>query len=264
MGAAIIQEQVGDPQCHALNLSDAQRCIAEATAHDNLFCRFHAKQCFGLYMGYKRRNAELDALAAQEPAFFLRARKNKNKKPSLVSETFEDIQTEAELQQVHHYLFKQYVLLGKVISARNLHHKHFYSLEMDYGHKMYVDKLVQTRHAVTKALESLERRTAQILYRREKWFEWVREVQDDHDQDNKEEQKKKVKLEAALFRRHWREMEARLKAAREKEEKRRQEAYLEEVWRERMKEEESERSLDVEDGINGVWWGGLGSYRGCV
>lgn len=77
MGA--IAQEIGDPQCHALNLSDAQRCIAQATAHDNLFCRFHAKQCFSLYMGYKRRNAELDALAAQEPAFL------RNTKKSLVS-----------------------------------------------------------------------------------------------------------------------------------------------------------------------------------
>ncbi|KAM7183928.1 hypothetical protein V8F20_012427 [Naviculisporaceae sp. PSN 640] len=227
MGA--IAQEIGGPQCHALNLSDAQRCDQATANEDNLFCRFHAKQCFGLYMGYKRRNAELDALAAREPAFL------RNTKKSLVSQTFEDIQTEAELQEVHNYLFKQYVLLGKVISARNLHHRHFYSLEMDYGHKVYLDKLVQTRHTVTKALESLERRTAQILYRREKWFEWVREVQDDQD-TNREKEQKKIKLEAALFKRHWREMEDRLKAAREKEEKRRQEAYLEEVWKERMQQ----------------------------
>lgn len=117
----------------------------------------------------------------------------------------------------------------------NLHHKHFYSLEMDYGHKAYLDKLVQARHTVTKALECLEKRTAQILYKREKWFQWVLEVQDDQEKTREKEQKK-IKLEAALFKRHWREMEARLKAAREKEDKRRQEAYLEEVWKERMQE----------------------------
>ncbi|KAM7215461.1 hypothetical protein V8F06_009127 [Rhypophila decipiens] len=241
MGATF--DHVGDAQCQALNLSDAQRCTAEASAHDNLFCFFHARQCWGLYMGYKRRNAELDALAAQEPAFLRKTKK------SLVAQTFEDIQTEEELQEVHTYLFKRYVLLGKVISARNLHHKHFYSMEMDYGHQAYLDKLVQTRHAVTQALESLEKRTAQILYQREKWFEWVREVQDDQDKNRQKEQKK-IRLEAALFRRHWKEMEARLRAAREKEEKKRQEAYLDEVWRERMRE----RAESGEETDSGEEW----------
>ncbi|KAK4213764.1 hypothetical protein QBC37DRAFT_440623 [Rhypophila decipiens] len=185
----------------------------------------------------------LDALAAQEPAFLRKTKK------SLVAQTFEDIQTEEELQEVHTYLFKRYVLLGKVISARNLHHKHFYSMEMDYGHQAYLDKLVQTRHAVTQALESLEKRTAQILYQREKWFEWVREVQDDQDKNRQKEQKK-IKLEAALFRRHWKEMEARLRAAREKEEKKRQEAYLDDAWRERMKE----RAESGEETDSGEEW----------
>ncbi|KAK3303235.1 uncharacterized protein B0T15DRAFT_495800 [Chaetomium strumarium] len=111
------------------------RCAAEATAHDGLFCKFHAKQCFGLYMGYKRRNAELDALAATAPAFLRKS------KASLASQTFEQLTSETEVSEVHEYLFKQYVLLGKVIAARKIHHKHFYSLEMDYGHKAYLDKL---------------------------------------------------------------------------------------------------------------------------
>lgn len=65
----VVVHEAVEPQCRALNLSDARRCVGEATAHDGLFCRFHARQCFGLYRGYKRRNAELDALAQQEPAF---------------------------------------------------------------------------------------------------------------------------------------------------------------------------------------------------
>ncbi|KAJ4302088.1 hypothetical protein N0V88_002224 [Collariella sp. IMI 366227] len=222
----ILHELVG-PQCQALNLSDGQRCVAEATAHDNLFCHFHAKQCFGLYMGYKRRNAELDALAAQEPPFLHAS------KASLASQTFKSLASEPEVHAVHEYLFQQYVLLGKVISARKLHHKHFFSLEMDYGHKAYLDKLVSTRHSVLKALENLERRTAELLYEKENWYSWVRQVQDNEDQ-NREKEQKKVKLEAALFRRHWREMEMRLAAAREKEEQRRQEVYLDEAWKERM------------------------------
>jgi hypothetical protein len=147
---------------------------------------------------------------------------------------------------VHEYLFKQYVLLGKVIAARKIHHKHFYSLEMDYAHKAYLDKLVNTRHSVLKALEHLERRTAQLLYKKERWFDWVRQVQDD-EEEKREKEQKMIKLEAAMFRRHWREVEARLAAAREKEEKRRQEAYLEEVWRERMAAESGDESHDDAD-----------------
>ena len=254
--AIVVVREVGEPQCQALNLSDTQRCIAEATAHDGLFCRFHARQCFGLYMGYKRRNAELDARAAQEPAFLHAS------KTALASSTFDAIVSEDQVREVHEYLFGQYVLLGKVIAARKLHHKHFFSLEMDYGHKAYLDKLVSTRHSVVKALESLERRTAQLLYEKEKWFTWVRQVQHDEDQ-NRENEQKKVKLEAALFRRHWREMEARLAASREKEEKLRQEAYLDEVWKERMATEPNSDSA-AWDPIEDVFEEDRGRYLDLI
>ncbi|KAK4138114.1 hypothetical protein BT67DRAFT_430801 [Trichocladium antarcticum] len=73
-----------------------------------------------------------------------------------------------EVHEVHEYLFGHYVLLGQVIAARKLHHKHFFSLEMDYGHKTYLDRLVSTRRSVLKALENPERRTAELLYEQEK------------------------------------------------------------------------------------------------
>lgn len=237
---AAVAGGIAEPRCQALNLSDAQRCVAQATAYDNLFCRFHAKQCFGLYIGYKQRNAELDALAANEPAYL------RNSKIPLGSQAFEAIQSEEELQEVHSYLFNQLVLLGKVISARKLHHKHFFPLEMDYGHKAYLDKLVSTRHSVVKALENLEKRTAEVLYEKEKWFGWVREVQKSEDR-NREKEQKKIKLEAALFRRNWREMQARLATAREKEERKRQEVYLEEAWKERIASEPEQSEDDGSD-----------------
>lgn len=59
MGAV---HEIVDPQCRALDLPDALRGVSEATVHDGLFCRLCVKQCFGLYVGYKRRNAELEAL----------------------------------------------------------------------------------------------------------------------------------------------------------------------------------------------------------
>ncbi|KAH8882225.1 hypothetical protein GQ53DRAFT_753902 [Thozetella sp. PMI_491] len=229
------------PQCQALNISDSLRCTATATANNNLFCQFHAKQCFGLYIGYKRRNAELDRRAQEEEPAFLR-----NATVALVNQTFDKVTDEEELKDIHAFLFKQYVLLGNVITARNTHHKHFYSLEMDYGHKLYLDKLVGRRHTIAKALENLERRTAEALYEKEKWFTWVRKVQDD-EEDKREKEQKKAKLEAAMFRRHCKEMEARLAAAKAKEEKKRQEAYLEEVWRERMAAKGASEELNEEN-----------------
>ncbi|KAK3680976.1 hypothetical protein B0T22DRAFT_523758 [Podospora appendiculata] len=213
------------PRCHALNLSDSQPCASVATAYNDLFCNFHAKPCFGLYMGYKRRNAELDALAGKEPAFL------RESKTALVSQTFAGVKSESELHEIHDFLFGQYVFLGKVISARKLHHKHFFSVEMDYGHKVYLDKLIGSRRSALKALENLERRTAEVLYEKEKWFGWVREVQNE-EETKREKEQKKVKLEAALV----------------KEEKKRQELYLEKVWRERMAAASSAAESSDDDG----------------
>lgn len=107
------------------------------------------------------------------------------------------------------------MLLEKCVAARKLHHAHFYSLEMDYGHKAYLDKLLNQQKNVLLALESLERRTTEVLYEQEKWFAWVRDVQSKEDATRVKE-KEMVKLEAALFKRHKEEIEARLKSARQK------------------------------------------------
>ncbi|KAH6841192.1 hypothetical protein B0I37DRAFT_419158 [Chaetomium sp. MPI-CAGE-AT-0009] len=61
--------------------------------------------------------------------------------------TFGGITSEGQVHEVHGYLFRLYVLLGEGISARKLHHKPLFSLEMDYGHEVYPDKLISTRHS---------------------------------------------------------------------------------------------------------------------
>lgn len=179
-------------------------------------------------MGYKRRNAELDKLSADGPHFLVR---NSGTPPANLS--FKNLKDSIELHEIQAHLFKQYVLLGKVIAARQLHHKHFFSLEMDYGHKVYLEKL-QARHIGTlRALERIEQRTATVLYEREQWFKWVKATQAEEEATREKEQKK-VKLEAAMFQRHWKDMQSRLKSLRDREEKLRQNAYLDEIWRERM------------------------------
>lgn len=216
-----------------MQLSDSQACTQAATHAHGLFCRLHSKQAHGLYKGYKRRNARLDAQDDEAPAYL------KNTQVPLANQTFEDIQDESVLQAVHSYLFDKYVLLGQVIDARKLHHKHFYPLQVDYGHQAYLDKLSSQRHTVLRSLEVLGKQTAKVLYQNEQWFTWVRKVQE-NEETNREREQKKVKQEAALFRRHIKNLHSRLDLMRQKEEKMRQDVYLEEAYRERIAAEELE------------------------
>ncbi|KAI1444975.1 hypothetical protein F5Y02DRAFT_408701 [Annulohypoxylon stygium] len=233
-----------DPTYQAVNLSDGQPCKAVATTWENLFCRFHGKQCHGLYIGYKRRNAKLDALSENLPPYL------RDSQVSLANETF-DVDDEATLREIHSHLYQEYVLLGKVIDAIKLHHKHFYPLQMDYGHQAYLDTLSNRRHIVLRALEKLETRTAQILYKKEKWYNWVREAQEE-EEATRETESKKIKLEAAMFKRHWKKMQVRLRAQREKEEKQRQDAYLEAAYQERMSANDSEDDAEMWDPIEDI------------
>lgn len=190
-------------------------------------------------MGYKRRNAELDRLSADGPPFLV---KNSATPPANLS--FKSLKDPSELHEIQAHLFKQYVLLGKVIAARQLHHKHFFSLEMDYGHKVYLEKL-QARHIGTlRALERIEQRSATVLYEREQWFKWVKATQAEEEATREKEQKK-VKLEAAMFQRHFKDLQSRLKSMRDKEDKLRQDAFLDQIWKERMASA-SEGEGDVE------------------
>ncbi|KAK8072268.1 MFS allantoate transporter [Apiospora saccharicola] len=226
--------------CQALNLSNGQACKEAATASNNLFCRFHAKQCYGLYKGYKRRNLKLDALSEQAPSYLQHA------DVPLANDDFEKVDDEGVLKDIHGHLFELYVLLGKVIDARKLHHKHFYPLTLDYGHQAYLDGLTNRRHVILRALERVEKRTAEVLYDKERWFDWVREVQED-DEMNREKEQKRVKAEAAMFRRHYQKVQTRLQAERQREEKRRQDAYLEAVYQERQASSSPDEEEDIED-----------------
>ncbi|KAI1754831.1 hypothetical protein F4782DRAFT_528188 [Xylaria castorea] len=233
---------LSEPICQALNLSDGKRCTTAATVWDDLFCGFHGNQCYGLYAGYKRRNAQLDGLAEQAPPYL-------TSKTPLSNETFEHVQDETVLNEINAHLFSEYVLLGKVIDARKLHHKHFFPLKLDYGHQAYLDTLSNRRHIVLRALERVVKRTAEVLYAKEKWFTWIEEVQ--HvEETSREKEAKKVKLEAALFKRHWKKMQARLRTQREKEEKQRQESFLESAYQERINAAtESEQDVELWDPI---------------
>jgi len=162
-------------QCRALNVSDEKRCEETATSVNGMFCGFHSKQCQGkstalelpeqhdtdqldpgLYRGYKLRNERLDRLNASPPAFLA------NTKIALSGQDFEDVDSKEVCHEIHKYLFLKLQLLDRVIRARKLHHSRFFSLDMDYGHSKYLDSLFTQKETITKALERLERRTAEV------------------------------------------------------------------------------------------------------
>ncbi|KAK7510175.1 uncharacterized protein IWZ02DRAFT_386339, partial [Phyllosticta citriasiana] len=182
----------------------------------------------------------LDALVANPPPYL------KKTKESLNQIFFWDIDHVEELKELHTHLFYRHALLDRVIRARKLHTSRFYALDFDYGHKQYLDQLSGQKASVLRALERLERRTAEVMCSKRKWFNWVRHLEDKVDKQ-REAEKKKVKQEAALFKRHWKEVEKRMRDLRKKEEEKRQQEFLDQAWRERQK-------LDVEDDSDDMEW----------
>lgn len=151
-------------------------------------------------MGYKRRNAELDKWAVDGPAVLVQ---NSGTPPANLS--FKNLKDPAELREIQDHLFKLHVLLGRVIKARQLHHNHFFSLEMDYGHKVYLEKLQARQIGTLRALERIGQRIGNVVYENEQWYKWVKATQAEEEATRDKEQKK-VKLEAAMFQRHWKDL----------------------------------------------------------
>lgn len=166
----------------------------------------------------------------------------------LANQTFTEIDSEDTLHEIHDYLALKYALLERVIRARKLHHSRFFSLQLDYGHQHYLDRLSSRRFTVLRALERLERRAVEVLYKKRKWFRWVRECQDE-EETARENEKKKVKKEAALFKRYSKEVQARLRELKAKEDLKRQEAYLEGVYNSTLSEEREAEWDPIEDVI---------------
>jgi hypothetical protein len=207
-----------DGLCTAVNLHNEVKCDAPAQSANGLFCVFHAKQCHALYVGYKRRTFELDALEKSAAATLL---------PKDYGNTdWSSITSAGELRKVQEYLNQRLLLLHRCITARDVHHSHFYADTSDFGHKTFLDRLRSHRQTVTGALLRIERRMLMLQYKDAEWMVWVRSLQAAEDAKSSAE-KKKVKAEHALFR----ENQARIEKAREEEEKRRrEEREREEVW----------------------------------
>ncbi|KAF7909232.1 hypothetical protein EAE99_011447 [Botrytis elliptica] len=230
-------ETNSSPQCNALNVSDEKRCLENATSVNGLFCSFHSKQCQGLYRGYKLRTARLERLDKTPPPYLA------NTKTALGNETFKDVTTEAECKELHDWLWTKYQLLERVIRARKLHHSRFFSQNMDYGHVKFLDQLKNQKIHVTYALEKLERRTTEILYQNQQWFKWVRECQDD-EEAHREKEQKRIKQEAQLWQRNWKQAKQRMEEKMRREEKKKQDTFLERIYKEKMKEIEENEGTD--------------------
>ena len=165
----------------------------------------------------------------------------------LANQNFVDIESQATLDELHKYLFTRYALLDRVIRARKLHHSRFYSLNLDYGHQHYLDDLQNQRFIVLRALGRLERRRGDVLFKEQKWFNWIRDCQDE-EESRKDKESVKVKREAAFFKRHQKEVELRMKKSRDKERARQQDVFLEQAYQERLAQLDDDEDWDpIED-----------------
>ncbi|OQV00840.1 hypothetical protein CLAIMM_06285 [Cladophialophora immunda] len=191
----------------------------------------------GLYKGYKRRNAQLDALTASPPAYLAQCG------TKLANENFMAVEDEDRLEEIHNHLFKI----------------HFYAQTMDYGHAKYLNTLITQKLTVQKALVRLTQRLAEVLYQQRKWFKWARECQEEEEKQRENEQKK-IKHEAALFRRQAKRLEARIRELRAKEDSRRQEEYLESVYQESLANQSAESDDEAWDPIEDIMENERGTY----
>lgn len=177
-----------------------------------------------MYIGYKKRNSRLKTLDNDPPSYIA------DTATPLANDDFSSITDPKIIDEVISYLFEKWNTLDRVIEARKWH---FYSMNYDYGHQAYIDKLVSHRHIAYLALGRARKRYITLLYEKEQWYSWVRHAQDE-EEVNREKEQKKIRQEAALFKRHMKQLETRLAVMREKEQQKLQDAFLEDAYRERL------------------------------
>lgn len=204
-------------KCTALSLHGKNPCNENATTENGLFCGHHGRTAQGLYLGYKRRNTELEQLDKKSP---------KQLPKNWTDHNWDHVLSPETLLVIHSYLHKKHQLLHRVITAREIHHEHFYKDTSDYGHQAYLDKLRAQRTIVQKALGKIERRMMHLKYAKEQWMEWAGKLQAE-EEARREDVKKKVKAEAALYRENMKEIE---RVREQEEKKRREQMEQEDVW----------------------------------
>ncbi|TVY65641.1 hypothetical protein LSUE1_G006523 [Lachnellula suecica] len=114
---------------------------------------------------------------ASPPAFLA------STKTPLSAQTFKDVNSKEVCHEIHKHLFLKLQLLDRVIRARKLHMSRFFPMDMDYGHISYVENLQSQKGTITRTLELLEHPTSEVLYKNEQWFKWVRDCQNDEEEN---------------------------------------------------------------------------------
>jgi hypothetical protein len=84
---------------------------------------------------------------------------------------------------------------------------------MDYGHQHYLDQLQSQEGLVLKALEKPEIRTAEVILDQTRLFKCIQNLESEENA-RRENQKAKIKREAALFQHHQKEVTVRTKELR--------------------------------------------------
>jgi hypothetical protein len=184
-------------------------------------------------------------LSENLPAYF------STKKIPIAAHDFADVEDEATLRSIHNYVFKKHNLLDRVIRARKLHHSHFFAIDNDYGHEKYLDRLQNERYVMAKVLGKLGRQAAALMHQQKQWYDWVKKAQEEEEKHG-ETESKKVKLESLLFRRHQKEIVRHQRETRLKEDKKREEEFLEQVHAQRLSDM-SEEEQDEWDPIQDVY-----------
>ena len=77
------------------------------------FCGFHSKQCQGLYIGYKKRDARLDELVKAPPDYL------DSTDTSIANCTFDDVDDESAVQTILDYLHLKYLLLNRAFERES-------------------------------------------------------------------------------------------------------------------------------------------------
>jgi hypothetical protein len=111
---------------------------------------------------------------------------------------------------------------------------------------------------MVKALEKLGKRAAALMHQQKQWYDWVKKAQEDEEKHG-ESESKKVKLESLLFRRHQKEIARHQRDMKAKEDEKRQEKYLNQVYTQRLSEM-SEEEQDEWDPIQDVYGYEKGNY----
>lgn len=108
--------------CTAIHIRTHVPCTEPKIAHRTpgaipLFCSAHAQECHNLYKRYKQHQANLEVLERNPP---------RGLPGNLGNNKFEDVEDMKLLDRTWEYCRLRYNLLDRCITAREIHHMHFY------------------------------------------------------------------------------------------------------------------------------------------